>query len=54
MTFESSRDLAGTLQKCASGIELSERGFSDDVAMAAQIDVDGRASLLKGGAFSAE
>ena len=54
MTFESNRDLAGTLQKCASGVELSERGFSDDVAMAAQIDVDGRATMLEGGAFSAD
>jgi 2-phosphosulfolactate phosphatase len=53
-TFESNRDLEGTLQKCASGVELCERGFSDDVAMGAQLDVDGRATLLEGGVFSAD
>jgi 2-phosphosulfolactate phosphatase len=52
--FESNRDLAGTLHRCASGVELSGRGFSDDVAMAAQIDADGRAALLEGGAFSVD
>ncbi|HEY8943757.1 MAG TPA: 2-phosphosulfolactate phosphatase [Polyangiaceae bacterium] len=52
VTFEANRDLAGTLQKCASGVELHERGFSDDVVMAAQLDVDGRASQLQGGVFS--
>jgi 2-phosphosulfolactate phosphatase len=54
VTFESNRDIAGTLQKCASGVELSERGFSDDVAMAAELDVAGRATLLEGGVFSAD
>lgn len=54
VTFESTGDLAGTLQRCASGVELSERGYFDDVAMAAQLDVDGRSALLEGGVFSAD
>ena len=54
VTFESNGDLAGTLMKCASGVELSERGFTDDVVMAAQLDVDGRAALLEGKVFSAD
>jgi 2-phosphosulfolactate phosphatase len=54
MTFESTRDLAGTLLKCASGVELCERGFVDDVVMAARLDVDGRSAVLEGGVFSAD
>jgi 2-phosphosulfolactate phosphatase len=54
MTFESTGDLAGTLLKCASGVELCEQGFVDDVVMAARLDVDGRAAVLEGGVFSAD
>jgi 2-phosphosulfolactate phosphatase len=54
LTFESNEDVAGTLLKCASGVELSERGFTDDVLVAAQLDVDGRAALLEGGVFDSE
>lgn len=52
--FESHGDLSGTLLRCASGVELAERGFTDDVLMAAQLDVDARAALLEGEAFSAD
>lgn len=54
VTFESTEDLAGILHRCASGVELSERGYVDDVVMAAQLDVDRRSALLEGRVFSSD
>jgi 2-phosphosulfolactate phosphatase len=51
LAFESTTDLSDALRKCTSGVELSERGFSADVAAAAELDVDDHASVLRDGAF---
>ncbi len=52
LAFEATTNLSAVLSRCASGIELSELGFSGDVAAAAEVDVDDCASALRGGAFS--
>jgi 2-phosphosulfolactate phosphatase len=52
LAFEATSDLSSTLLACASGVELSTRGFSADVAAAAEVDVDEYASVLREGAFS--
>lgn len=46
--------LARALRECASGIELSERGYAHDVALAAELDADPTVPLLCDGAFAAE
>ncbi len=51
-SFEAARgDLPGWLAGSASGRELIERGWADDVAVAAALDVSGSAPLLRDGAF---
>jgi len=45
--------VSGALMDCASGRQLVERGFGDDVAMAAALDASRCAPLLVDGAFSA-
>ena len=47
------RDLPRFLGACASGRELRELGFTEDVALAAQMDVSDAAPLLTAGAFAA-
>jgi len=42
------------LHECASGRELCERGYTEDVAIAATLDASTVAALLAGGAFAAE
>jgi phosphosulfolactate phosphohydrolase-like enzyme len=50
--FLSSRDqLVSVLADCASGRELCERGFSDDVALAAELDVSACVPRLVAGAY---
>jgi 2-phosphosulfolactate phosphatase len=44
-------DLPRILRECSSGKELVERGFPQDVTMAAEINVDDCAPLLLAGAF---
>jgi 2-phosphosulfolactate phosphatase len=44
-------DLAGFVQDSASGRELSERGFGDDVALAVELDVSRCAPVLRERAF---
>lgn len=44
-------DLARALRECASGIELAERGFERDVALAAELDASPVAPLLRDGCF---
>jgi 2-phosphosulfolactate phosphatase len=53
LMFQSNGDLAGTLRRCASGVQLCDGDFAEDVAMAAQLDVDGRAAALRDGVFAA-
>lgn len=45
-------DLPATLRECASGRELIEYGFPDDVAIAAERDAADVVPVLTGGAFS--
>jgi len=49
------RSVAGRLQdvlrECSSGRELRERGFEDDVVLAAELDVDDHAAVLRDGAY---
>jgi 2-phosphosulfolactate phosphatase len=51
LAFESTTDLPEVLLRCASGVELSERGFSEDISVAAELDVDDHASVLRDGSF---
>jgi 2-phosphosulfolactate phosphatase len=52
--FESASDgLRDLLLSCSSGRELAERGFSEDVVMAAQLDVEVVAPELVEGRFTA-
>jgi 2-phosphosulfolactate phosphatase len=44
-------DLRGALRGCGSGKELIERGFAEDVELAAELDVSGSAPLMVDGAF---
>jgi 2-phosphosulfolactate phosphatase len=44
-------DLGRFLAGCASGRELRERGFGQDVELAAQLDVSANVPLLRSGAF---
>jgi 2-phosphosulfolactate phosphatase len=46
-------ELGGLLAACPSGRELTERGFADDVALAAELETSGVAPLLVDGAFEA-
>jgi 2-phosphosulfolactate phosphatase len=46
--------LERTLLDCASGRELVERGFPNDVALAAELDASPVAPKLEGDAFAAE
>jgi 2-phosphosulfolactate phosphatase len=43
--------LVSVLADCASGRELCERGFSDDVALAAELDVSACVPRLVAGAY---
>jgi len=44
-------NLAGFLETCASGRELRDLGFTDDVRLAAELDVSSTAPVLRAGAF---
>lgn len=46
-------DLAGLLRQCSSGRELLERGYADDVELAAQQNVNTQAAALIDGAYRA-
>jgi 2-phosphosulfolactate phosphatase len=46
-------DLLGHLRECASGKELREKGFEEDIALLAELDVDGCAPIFKDGAYQA-
>lgn len=45
--------VAQALEECASGRELVEQGWSDDVAVAAELDASNVAPVLRDGAFAA-
>lgn len=45
-------DLPGALGHCASGLELLQRGFGEDVALAAQLDVSSLVPVLTDGRFA--
>jgi 2-phosphosulfolactate phosphatase len=49
-----SRDLRGALRGCASGLELIQGGWEADVLLAAELDADPVAPLLRDEAFAAE
>lgn len=52
LVFEGMRArLTEVLNACASGRELIERGFEDDVALAAELGVSRAVPVLRGGAF---
>jgi 2-phosphosulfolactate phosphatase len=44
-------DLRGALASCASGVELAQRGFPDDIELAAQLDASVVAPELVDGVF---
>ena len=46
-------DLLSTLRECPSGRELIERGYEDDVQLAAEYDVSGVVPVLVGGGYAA-
>ena len=45
-------DLAAAMNACASGQELVDGGFEEDVALAGQLDVADRVPMLSVGAFA--
>jgi 2-phosphosulfolactate phosphatase len=45
--------VAASLEACASGRELAEMGFAEDVAIAAEVDSSERVPILEDGAFRA-
>lgn len=45
--------LAAVLRGCSSGRELVDRGFSDDVVIAAELDGSSVVAVLRDGAFQA-
>jgi 2-phosphosulfolactate phosphatase len=52
--FVSARpNLAGTIRDCLSGRELIDKGFSQDVELAVQLDVSRAAPVLRDGAYRA-
>jgi 2-phosphosulfolactate phosphatase len=51
--FEGTADVAAAVSGCASGRELIEAGFGDDVAIAAEIDACLVVPVLADGAFTA-
>jgi 2-phosphosulfolactate phosphatase len=51
--FEAAADVATAVSGCASGRELTEGGFGDDVAIAAEIDACLMVPVLTDGAFTA-
>lgn len=52
--FEAAEAKLGLLlQDCASGIELTENGFAEDVAIAAELDASTTAPVLHAGGFRA-
>ena len=51
--FEATADVAAAVSGCASGRELIEGGFGDDVAIAVEIDACRLVPVLAGGAFTA-
>jgi 2-phosphosulfolactate phosphatase len=52
--WQARHDQAGALlRECFSGQELAQRGFADDVALAAEYDVQDNAAVLTDGAFRA-
>lgn len=50
-SFDATADLAATLRACASARELAMRGFPDEVEIAAALDADAHASVLRGAVF---
>lgn len=51
--FEATADVAAAVHGCASGRELTEGGFGDDVAIAVEIDACLMVPVLADGAFTA-
>jgi 2-phosphosulfolactate phosphatase len=51
--FEATADVTAAVSGCASGRELIEGGFADDVAIAVEIDACAVVPVLAGGAFTA-
>jgi 2-phosphosulfolactate phosphatase len=45
--LRSANELPAVLKSCSSGRELIERGYEDDIALAAALDVSDRAPLLR-------
>lgn len=50
--FETTTDLAAAVTTCVSGVELTEAGFSEDVAIATELDECDVAAVLVDGAFT--
>ncbi|MFC0843351.1 2-phosphosulfolactate phosphatase [Streptomyces noboritoensis] len=52
-TYEGVKDIGATVADCASGRELVEWGYADDVAIATELDVSEVVPVLADGAFTA-
>jgi 2-phosphosulfolactate phosphatase len=48
---DASDNLIESFERCGSGKELCARGFARDIAVAAQVDVDDCAPMLRHGAY---
>jgi 2-phosphosulfolactate phosphatase len=52
-TFKGTASVLNAVRGCASGRELAERGFWDDVEVAAELNVGSVVPVLTNGAFVA-
>jgi len=52
-SFEGTSDIAAAIATCVSGVELTEAGFSEDVAIATELDKSDVAAVLEDAAFVA-
>jgi 2-phosphosulfolactate phosphatase len=52
-TFKGTASVPNAVRGCASGRELAERGFWDDVEVAAELNVSSVVPVLTNGAFVA-
>ncbi len=49
--YEGTRDVAGAVRACASGVELIADGFGEDVEIAVELDASDVVPVLVDGAF---
>jgi 2-phosphosulfolactate phosphatase len=49
--YEGARSVPDAVRRCASGVELTDAGFGEDVEVAVEVDASSVVPVLTGGAF---